>query len=73
MAHHYNVITHLAAPRTGEARSLEARQGPFFRIPAATLVAMFTVCSVYTGAAAALLYIQSAESRLTHSLRSSSS
>ena len=36
------LFTHLAAPRTGEPRNLVANPGPFFRIPAATLVAIFT-------------------------------
>ena len=46
-------MTHLAAPRTGEPRNLEASPGPFLSIPAATPAAIFTLLE--TEAAAVVL------------------
>ena len=37
------ILPHLAAPRMGEPRNLLASPGPFFRIPAATVVAIFSL------------------------------
>ena len=62
-------LSHLAAPRTGEARNLEARLGPFFRIPAATVVAIFTVSKLKLQwlrlSVSGNISIQSADSRLS--------